>query len=281
MRGKLICLKHSSESLSTPLIKYGTLLTQCVQMLHDRLTLNSKQDDDSKPETSTMTTTYLLTLYTKGVLVQLVELWLHLSPPMSAIYDAISDLMDSCVKELRKSNKIDTSELTLEHGLFKSFDDIVRRQLDSGWHTVSPKTKQVCSHAWLHGMLSLPHAFGEVLLQSQRTLALHVTCISPFFLNHGTDDACWRMQLVQDLKTLRALAAYLLRFDAVTFLMYLENLRATEGVTSVWLFHDAAHTIFEQVPFLPLSQYYHSCMHRSPRAYKLIVLHKGSNQHPA
>ena len=70
-------------------------------------------------------------------------MWLHLSPPMSAIYDAISDLMDSCVKELRKSNKIDTSQLTLEHGLFKSFDDIVRRQLDSVWHTVSPKTKQV------------------------------------------------------------------------------------------------------------------------------------------
>ena len=55
------------------------------------------------------------------------------------------------------------------------------------------------------------------------------------------------MQLVQDLRTLRGLAEYLLRFDAVTFLMYLENLRATEGVTSVWLFHDAAHTIFEQV----------------------------------
>ncbi|KAL3151984.1 hypothetical protein ABBQ32_001106 [Trebouxia sp. C0010 RCD-2024] len=125
---------------------------------------------------------------------ELVEMWLHLSPPMSAIYDAISDLMDSCVKELRKSNKIDTSQLTLEHGLFKSFDDIVRRQLDSVWHTVSPKTKQ----------------------------------------------------LVQDLRTLRALAEYLLRFDSVTFLMYLENLRATEGVTSVWLFHDAAHTIFEQ-----------------------------------
>ena len=60
-------------------------------------------------------------------------------------------------------------------------------------------------------------------------------------------DTCFCMQLVQDLRTLRALAEYLLRFDAVTFLMYLENLRATEGVTSVWLFHDAAHTIFEQV----------------------------------
>lgn len=62
---------------------------------------------------------------------------------MSEIYMAISELMDACIKELRKSNTIDSSELTLESGLFQSFDDIVRRQLDSIWHTVSPKTKQV------------------------------------------------------------------------------------------------------------------------------------------
>ena len=77
---------------------------------------------------------------------------------MSAIYDAISDLMDSCVKELRKSNKIDTSQLTLEHGLFKSFDDIVRRQLDSVWHTVSPKTKQVSCIQLLHDLQLLVNA---------------------------------------------------------------------------------------------------------------------------
>ena len=71
---------------------------------------------------------------------------------MSAIYDAISDLMDSCVKELRKSNKIDTSQLTLEHGLFKSFDDIIRRQLDSIWHTVSLKTKHVSCIKLLHDL---------------------------------------------------------------------------------------------------------------------------------
>ncbi len=34
-----------------------------------------------------------------------------------------------------------------------------------------------------------------------------------------------------------SLAAYMLRFDAVTFMSYLDNLRATEGVKSVWLFH--------------------------------------------
>ena len=33
--------------------------------------------------------------------------------------------------------------MALEHGLFKSFDDVVRRQLDAVWHTVSVKTKQV------------------------------------------------------------------------------------------------------------------------------------------
>ena len=53
-------------------------------------------------------------------------------------------------------------------------------------------------------------------------------------------------QVVADLRTLRTLAEFLLRLDAVTFLAYLESLRASEAVGSVWLFHDAAHTIFEQ-----------------------------------
>ena len=49
-----------------------------------------------------------------------------------------------------------------------------------------------------------------------------------------------------DLRTLRNLATYLLRYDAVTFLRYLETLRVAEGRESVWLYTDAAHTIFEQ-----------------------------------
>ena len=66
-----------------------------------------------------------------------------MTPAMEEIYQAISELMDACIKELKKSNKIDTSELTVENGIFRSFDDIIRRQLDSIWHTVSPRTKQV------------------------------------------------------------------------------------------------------------------------------------------
>ena len=51
----------------------------------------------------------------------------------------------------------------------------------------------------------------------------------------------------QDLRTLRQLAQYLVRHDAVTFLSFLEGLRGSEGRTCVWIFHDAAHTLFEMV----------------------------------
>lgn len=33
----------------------------------------------------------------------------------------------------------------MENGLFKSFDEIVRRQLDPIWHTLGKKTKQLVS----------------------------------------------------------------------------------------------------------------------------------------
>lgn len=79
-------------------------------------------------------------------ITQLMELALPMTDAMTAIYGAIGDLMAGCMKELRASNKIDASELKLENGLFKSFDDIVRRQLDAVWHTVSFRTKQVCSN---------------------------------------------------------------------------------------------------------------------------------------
>ena len=63
----------------------------------------------------------------------------------------------------------------------------------------------------------------------------------------ATDCQILAVQIVSDLKTLRTLAEYLLILDPVTFLGYLENLRAAESINSIWLFHDAAHTIFEQV----------------------------------
>lgn len=47
-------------------------------------------------------------------------------------------------------------------------------------------------------------------------------------------------QIVADLRTLRTLGGFLLCFDPLTFLSYLDNLRATEGTKSVWLFHSGA-----------------------------------------
>lgn len=35
------------------------------------------------------------------------------------------------------------------------------------------------------------------------------------------------------------------RYDAVTYLKYLDTLRMSEGVRSVWIFADSSHKIFE------------------------------------
>jgi hypothetical protein len=85
--------------------------------------------------------------------MQVVELAQEMTVPMVAIYDAIVSLLDACIKELRRSNKIDSSDFTLEECLFRSFDEAVRRQLDAVWHTVSPKTKQV-PPAWTEGCMA-------------------------------------------------------------------------------------------------------------------------------
>ena len=58
-------------------------------------------------------------------------------------------------------------------------------------------------------------------------------------------------QIVSDLRTLRELATALLRYDCVTFLTLLDTLRLSEGRNSVWLFHPAAHTIFQEVGTRP------------------------------
>ena len=115
---------------------------------------------------------------------ELVEVSQRLSAPMALAYEALAELLDACVRELCRTSRLDGSELSLERGLLRSFDEAVRRQLDPVWHTVPPKTRA----------------------------------------------------LVADLRTLRMLATHLLRFDPVTFLSYLESLRATEGANSIWLF---------------------------------------------
>ncbi|THU57607.1 hypothetical protein C4D60_Mb03t05300 [Musa balbisiana] len=124
---------------------------------------------------------------------EVLDVRVPMTPAMIGIQAAVLGSMDACLKELRRTNKVDVEDLTVENGLFKSFDEIVRRQLDPIWHTLGKKTKQ----------------------------------------------------LVSDLKTLRKLLDYLVRYDAVTYLKYLDTLRVSEGVRSVWIFADSSYKIFE------------------------------------
>ncbi|KAL5728438.1 DNA repair endonuclease uvh1 [Ranunculus cassubicifolius] len=122
-----------------------------------------------------------------------VDIRVEMSVNMKGIQKAVIEAMDACLKEIRKTNKVDVEDLTVENGLFKSFDEIIRRQLDPIWHTLGKKTKQ----------------------------------------------------LVTDLRTLRKLLDYLVRYDAVTYLKYLDTLRVSEGGRSVWIFAESSYKIFE------------------------------------
>ncbi|KAJ4712620.1 DNA repair endonuclease UVH1 [Melia azedarach] len=122
-----------------------------------------------------------------------VDIRVPMTKYMAGIQKAILEVMDACLKEMRKTNKVDVEDLTVENGLFKSFDEILRRQLDPIWHMLGKKTKQ----------------------------------------------------LVSDLKTLRKLLDYLVRYDAVSYLKYLNTLRVSESFRSVWIFAESSYKIFD------------------------------------
>ncbi|KAG6373235.1 hypothetical protein JVT61DRAFT_6861 [Boletus reticuloceps] len=92
-----------------------------------------------------------------------VELYQHLTENMSAIHHAIVQCMTITLSELKRSNtsveslvtscsdnadpvlQLELDDLTVENAYFKSFDAVVRRQLDPVWHKVGPRTKQLVS----------------------------------------------------------------------------------------------------------------------------------------
>ncbi|KIY50070.1 hypothetical protein FISHEDRAFT_57787 [Fistulina hepatica ATCC 64428] len=73
-----------------------------------------------------------------------VELSQPLTEPMSEIHNAILQCMNTTLSELKRSNtSLDLDDFTVENVYFRSFDVIVRKQLDSVWHKVGPRTKQL------------------------------------------------------------------------------------------------------------------------------------------
>ena len=75
---------------------------------------------------------------------EVIELSQPLTKNMKSIQNALLVAMTSCISELKKAvTSLDTSEFTLQNGLFHSFDAKIRSQLDSEWHKLSPRAKQL------------------------------------------------------------------------------------------------------------------------------------------
>ncbi|XP_065833923.1 DNA repair endonuclease XPF-like isoform X2 [Oscarella lobularis] len=73
-----------------------------------------------------------------------IELHQKMTPNMMAVQQAILDVMSICLQELKKSNRtLDGDQLTIENGIGKAFDRIIRLQLDPIWHQLSFKSRQL------------------------------------------------------------------------------------------------------------------------------------------
>ncbi|KAI0321403.1 hypothetical protein OF83DRAFT_1168456 [Amylostereum chailletii] len=85
-----------------------------------------------------------------------VELYQPMTDSMKDIHSAIVECMVATLNELKRSNtSLELDDLNVENAYFRSFDAIVRRQLDPVWHKVGPRTKQLVSDlATLRRLLS-------------------------------------------------------------------------------------------------------------------------------
>ncbi|KAJ3212155.1 hypothetical protein HDU67_003991 [Dinochytrium kinnereticum] len=76
--------------------------------------------------------------------IDLAEVRVPMTDKMRKIQSAIIQCIDASLAELKRSNRtIDPDDLTVENALFKSFDVILKSQLDPFWHKIGSKTKQV------------------------------------------------------------------------------------------------------------------------------------------
>ncbi|KAG8881170.1 hypothetical protein FRB98_004521 [Tulasnella sp. 332] len=73
-----------------------------------------------------------------------VELYVPMTPRMRDIHQAIVQCMTATLNELKRSNTT-VEDFNVENAYFRSFDSIVRRQLDPVWHKVAFKTKQLAN----------------------------------------------------------------------------------------------------------------------------------------
>ncbi|XP_064088555.1 DNA repair endonuclease XPF-like [Macrobrachium nipponense] len=73
---------------------------------------------------------------------EVIELHMKMTAPMKQIQTALLDLITATVQELRLSNnKIDTEEFTAENAISRSFEKMLKIQLDPIWHQLSSRTR--------------------------------------------------------------------------------------------------------------------------------------------
>ncbi|KAL9101201.1 MAG: hypothetical protein Q9163_003519 [Psora crenata] len=88
---------------------------------------------------------------------EVIELEVAMTDGMRDIQNAILECVEVSIGELRKADTgLELEDWTLDSALHKSFDIIVRRQLDPIWHRVSYRTRQIVND--LSVLRSLLHA---------------------------------------------------------------------------------------------------------------------------
>lgn len=117
-----------------------------------------------------------------------IEIRQPMTKAMKTIQGAIVECMDICLQELRRSSsavEIDIDDFTVEKALFRSFDVIIRRQLDPIWHRVSSKTKQLVGDLrTLRNLLGYLVSYDSVNfnLYLETILATHNTTSGSYWL---------------------------------------------------------------------------------------------------
>ena len=92
---------------------------------------------------------------------EVIELEVPMTDGMRDIQNAILECVEVSIGELRKADTgLELDDWTLDSALHKSFDVIVRRQLDPIWHRVSYRTRQIVNdlsvlRSILHALLTI------------------------------------------------------------------------------------------------------------------------------
>ncbi|XP_053550306.1 DNA repair endonuclease XPF [Bombina bombina] len=75
---------------------------------------------------------------------EVVELHVSMTPAMLAIQASILDIMNACLRELKRYNPaLEVEDLSLENAIGKAFDKTIRHYLDPLWHQLGAKTKSL------------------------------------------------------------------------------------------------------------------------------------------